>query len=304
MSNVTAAHPAEIAPDWFTAALAEEPEVSRVDVEGAGVEVLSWGERGKPGLLLMHGFLCSADWWRFTAPLLARDFRVCAFSWSGMGGSDWREAYTFDLMAAEAMAVAEAGGLFAADRPPVFAAHSFGSLPLFVAADRYGDRLAGAVAIDSVLGTGSDQRPSRPDLVRRIEFATREAALARFRLTPPAEAAPSWMMDFIAASAVRQVLHADGVARWERRGDQNVSAKTSRRPLVPHFSAIRCPFAMITGQRSHLFQDEGRAWFKERAPAHTQWIEIPEAGHHPMLDQPLALLEQLRAVATDFSAGA
>ena len=37
------------APAWFERVLAIEPERSFVAVEGAEVETLAWGERGKPG---------------------------------------------------------------------------------------------------------------------------------------------------------------------------------------------------------------------------------------------------------------
>jgi len=56
------------APHWFTDALDAAPHRERLDVAGAGVELLTWGERGRPGLLLLHGSAAHADWWRFIAP--------------------------------------------------------------------------------------------------------------------------------------------------------------------------------------------------------------------------------------------
>jgi hypothetical protein len=38
-----------VAPAWFTAALAQVPERSFVDIDGVEIEVLTWGERGLPG---------------------------------------------------------------------------------------------------------------------------------------------------------------------------------------------------------------------------------------------------------------
>ena len=82
-------------PKWFKDAIAQEPERGFVTSHGAKIEVLTWGERGKPGLLLIHGNSAHADWWSFIAPLLAKDFRVTAMSLAGMGASDWRETYRF-----------------------------------------------------------------------------------------------------------------------------------------------------------------------------------------------------------------
>ena len=81
-------------PAWFDAAIAQAPERTMITVEGANIELLTWGEVGKPGLLLLHGNGAHADWWSFIAPFFAKDWRVAAISWSGMGGSDWRPAST------------------------------------------------------------------------------------------------------------------------------------------------------------------------------------------------------------------
>src|ERR1700729_182085 len=43
------------APAWFERVIAIEPERAFVAVDGAQVETLAWGERGKPGLILLHG---------------------------------------------------------------------------------------------------------------------------------------------------------------------------------------------------------------------------------------------------------
>src|ERR1700728_514899 len=107
------------APDWFKWAIAQEPERSMVPVDGANIELLTWGEIGKPGLILVHGNTAHADWWSFIAPYLANDFRVAALSLSGMGGSDWREQYTFETFASEIFACATAAGLYDAAVKPI-----------------------------------------------------------------------------------------------------------------------------------------------------------------------------------------
>src|SRR5579859_7133931 len=113
------------APAWFEAALAKAPERSLVTVDGARIELLTWGKRGKPGLIFVHGNSAHADWWSFIAPFFADDFRVAALSLSGMGASDWRELYSFDLFAEEIFACAKAAGLYEAEAKPVYIGHSF-----------------------------------------------------------------------------------------------------------------------------------------------------------------------------------
>ena len=82
------------APAWFDKALADAPERTTVEVEGAAIELLTWGEVGKPGLVFLHGNGAHADWWSFIAPFFAADYRIAALSWSGQGGSGWRERYS------------------------------------------------------------------------------------------------------------------------------------------------------------------------------------------------------------------
>jgi len=104
------------APSWFEAALAQAPERLTVQVEGAPIEMLAWGRRGDPGLLLLHGFAAHADWWTFIAPYLADGRRVVASSWSGMGGSGWRPAYsTYEYSTSSSPVYDDATGAYADD---------------------------------------------------------------------------------------------------------------------------------------------------------------------------------------------
>src|SRR5436309_2221830 len=112
------------APAWFGDALAQAPERSLIPVAGANIELLTWGEVGKPGLILVHGNSAHADWWSFIAPFLADQYRVAALSLSGMGDSDWRETYTFEGFASEIYDCAKAAGLYEAKVKPIYIGHS------------------------------------------------------------------------------------------------------------------------------------------------------------------------------------
>src|SRR5262249_62155503 len=78
------------APAWFGEALAIAPESRVITVSGAKIHYLRWGDRSRPGLLLVHGNAAHAHWWDFIAPFLARDYNVAAMDLSGMGDSQWR----------------------------------------------------------------------------------------------------------------------------------------------------------------------------------------------------------------------
>src|ERR1700760_1278861 len=113
------------APAWFERVVAIEPERTFVAVDSAQVETLAWGERGKPGLILLHGGAAHADWWSFIAPFFAREWRVVAPSFTGMGRSEWRDSYSFHQFVGEARENGREAGAYEA-RPPGGLGPSFG----------------------------------------------------------------------------------------------------------------------------------------------------------------------------------
>ena len=290
---------AEEAPcEWLADALAQTPERGTVMVEGAAIETRAWGARGKPGLLLMHGAGAHADWWGFIAPFFARDFRVAALSFSGMGGSDWREAYSMDLYAEEAFAVAEAAGLFEAAEKPVFAAHSFGGrIALRCAAGIRGRDLSCVLAIDTLITPPGVSFGGRPFDARNTRvYPTAEAAEARFRLVPDQPCANPELLAYIARGSIRPVkdpVQGDG---WTWRFDPTVWDKLTDVSTIEDLRNALCRVAAVRGARSALMVPAVTDYFDANAPAGTPVVTVPEAHHHLMLDQPLAFVAALRGL--------
>ena len=48
-----------------------------------------------------------------------------------MGGSDWREAYSFETFADEIHGCAQAAGLYETEAAPVYIGHSFGGSQVY-----------------------------------------------------------------------------------------------------------------------------------------------------------------------------
>ena len=109
-------------PAWFEQAVAVAPEVAYVDAAGARISYLRWGQRNRPGLLLVHGNAAHAEWWSFIAPFLASDYNVAALDLSGMGDSAHRPHYSMELFVEEELAVAKAAGMFEGN-PTLFREH-------------------------------------------------------------------------------------------------------------------------------------------------------------------------------------
>ena len=242
--------------------------------------------------MLLHGNSAHADWYSFIAPLLKAGRRVVAMSSSGMGGSGWRTQYSVAQWADEALAVAEATGLFDGPVPPVVAAHSFGGFVLMNLASRHGQRLGRAVIVDTPL------RP--PAAGRGAAQPARAAALGqgpcqRGRGTaalPPAAAAGCcahpFIADLIARRGLKQTTGPDGRPGWVWRFDPFLFRHFAFGRPLKELRAAQCPVTLVRGGRSRLVTPELMQLALEHAPAGTPLLEVPDADHHVMVDQPLA----------------
>ncbi|KQZ33183.1 alpha/beta fold hydrolase [Caulobacter sp. Root1472] len=280
------------APAWFEAAIAAAPERSRIPVEGAEIELLAWGEVGQPGLLFLHGNGAHADWWSFIAPFFAKDWRCAAISWSGMGGSDWRPAYSAQLFAAEVFAAVEAAQLDAGGVKSILVGHSFGSFPTLYCSVEHADRLRGVVMVDSSIQPPEKRwrgPPSRPDANR--VYPTLEAALSRFRLAPPQGCENLYIADHIARGSLKAVE-----GGWTWKFDPAIWQRFSMPDLGLLLPRIACPAAMMWGERSGLMPAETVDYMVGEMPDSVLRVIVPDADHHVMVDQPLAFVAGLRGL--------
>jgi pimeloyl-ACP methyl ester carboxylesterase len=286
------------APAWFERVVAIEPERSFVGVDGAEVETLAWGERGKPGLIFLHGGAAHGDWWSFIAPFFARERRVVAPTFSGMGRSQWRDAYDFRQFVREAREVGRAAGAFEVG-PPVVVGHSFGGRIATGLAHDFGEELAAVVMVDPPFFAPQNQRAPAPPRSNTREHSVRpslEAIIARFRLAPPQACFNLYILDFIARRSARQVVDAEGNAGWSLSFDPFFWEKFGRLDPVAVVKGARAPLAIVRGGKSQLFQPDDAAYLLSLIAPGSPYVEIPEAEHHVMIDQPLAFVAALRAL--------
>lgn len=281
--------PAEL---WMRRALDEPGERSTVQVEGCEIETYTWGERGKPGLLFIHGGVAHARWWDFTAPFFSGDYSCTAFSLSGMGMSGWRDEYAYELYAAEAVAAAQATSLFDSGRKPLIVGHSFGGLVAVQTLQRHGDRFAGGVVVDSPIIPLERRmlQERRKDRAHKPQASVGDA-VQRFRLLPDEPAVHPFILDHVARTGLRQ--REDG---WVWSFDPNVWGRTNPRRGHPDFAAVAGRVAFIRGARSMVVGDESAARLRDALGPRSPFVEIPEGFHHVMLNQPTAFVAALRAV--------
>jgi pimeloyl-ACP methyl ester carboxylesterase len=276
------------APEWFLRATAVTPEEHCITIEGKRLEVLSWGEIGFPGLLLLHGNMAHARWWSFIAPFFANRFRVVAFSFSGMGRSDWAPSYSIEGYAAEAIGVAETLELANTGDFSVVG-HSAGGGAAAVLAALSGDHLRRAIFIDSLIIPEGPPLSSADVRPRRV-YRSIEDAVAHFRLVPAQPRTNELIIDWIARQSLQLV---DG--GWSWAFDPALPGRFSARKAWDYVARAACPLTFLNGALSALTGVERLAPLRERLPD-SAFVEIPEAHHHVMIDQPLALVAALSAI--------
>ena len=290
------------APAWFGAALAIEPERSTFAVEGVDIELLTWGEVGKPGLLFLHGNGAHADWWSFIAPYfsdpsLGGDWRVAAISWAGMGGSGWRDTYSTESFAAEVLGAIEAAQLEAGGVKPILVGHSFGGFPTLYCGVEHADRISGIVLVDTSIQPPEKRWKGplpREHLGHKV-YPTLAEALARFRLAPPQGCENLYIADDIARRSLKAV---DG--GWTWKFDPSFGQRFKMPDLGALLTGIACPAALMWGDRSNLMDAETLGYMVEQMPKDVLLVPIPDADHHVMIDQPLAFVAGLRGLLANW----
>jgi pimeloyl-ACP methyl ester carboxylesterase len=280
-------------PRWFRDAIATPAEDCGITLDGCPIHYLRWGQEGLPGLVFVHGGAAHAHWWSFIAPLFTREYRVAAIDLSGHGDSGRRDAYPRDLWAREVLAVAEDAG-FAG--PPIVVGHSMGGFVAISAAVEYGEKLAGAVILDSPvrLPDHEDTEGARKSFRNPKVYPDADAAMDHFRTVPDQPSSRPWILDYVGRKSLRPV---EGGVTW--KFDPRVFRRETPRATRELLPRVKIRVALFRAENGLVTPDIGEFMYElmgRVAPV----IEIPEAYHHMMLDQPLLLVTGLRTLLADW----
>jgi pimeloyl-ACP methyl ester carboxylesterase len=284
MGSMSSDPAATAAPSWFSEAIATVPQMRSIEVDGLRIAYRVWGDESLPGLILVHGGAAHSGWWDHIAPLLT-SHRVVAPDLSGHGDSDRRSQYDVDVWSREVMSVAAAEGLVR----PVVVGHSMGGWVAVAAGSNFGDDVSAIAVLDSPL---HDQPPEEIGLRERQRptriYPTLEAAMQRFTTLPPQELVLPYVKAHITPQSIHQV---EGGWTW-KFDPMFFGRRVLLRDALPN---LVCPAAMFRSAHG-LVTPEMAAEMARLVGDNFAVVDIPAAGHHPMLDQPLALVTGLRTL--------
>ncbi len=284
-------------PVWYSEALSVPFQDQRVEVDGHSIHYLAWGEPGRRGLIFVHGGGAHAHWWTHVAARFAKKYRVAAIDLSGHGDSDRRKTYSLEGWTKEVIAVAadaEIGG------KPIVIGHSMGGFVTIATAGLFPDALSGVVICDSPITAPDpevDAHRMGAAFGKPKAYASREEALARFRTVPEQEHYLDYVMKHVGSHSL--VEDEEG---WRWKFDHlafSAFEENPRSAARPYLPKVECRLALFRSEFGLVTEDIGAYMYEQMGRVHPV-IEIPLAGHHLMLDQPLLLITALNTLLADW----
>ena len=278
-------------PSWFTRAVATPFVEQTVLVEGAAIHYLRWPNPGRRGIVLIHGGAAHAHWWTFIAPFFGDEYDVVALDLSGHGDSERRSTYRRETWAQEVLEVADHARFAEA---PILIGHSMGGLVAIVAAALHGDRLSGAIIVDSPVhrhNREGDAALASKAFGGAKTYPDLETAIRRFRLLPAQPCGNDFIIEYVARHSVCAIK---GGFRW--KFDPVVFSLGLTDRMMEYLAQVRCPLAMVRGASSDVVPADTAALLTGLLENIAPVVEIPDAYHHLILDQPLAFVAATRAL--------
>lgn len=278
----------ENGPEWFTSAIADAPSHHDISVNGRKVHYRAWGQAADPLIVLVHGGAANSSWWDHVGPHLSEHHRVVAIDLTGHGDSDHSDDYSLEEWAEEVRSVA----LAESDQKPVIIGHSMGGFVALTAAREFGEQLHGVAVIDSPVREMPAE--SRAWFVNKMQekpvrrAANREELVERFRTMPAEDGQLEYVRTNIAEQSVKEF--SDG---WGWKFDRNIFMRSHMSP--DQLAEVNCEVALIRGERGMATLDI-TSDVLERLGGRAPVTLMLEAGHHIMLDQPVALIAVLQTL--------
>ena len=275
-------------PDWFNQALDKEHTSKFVEVNGACIEYMEWGNPENQSVIMLHGTNAHAHWFKFIGSMLSDNYHFVVMSFSGMGGSDWRSFYTRDTFVDDVWGVVKATGM----ENPILVGHSFGGMVSLITASKHSQDMSGLLLVDFVVNKPEEHHewyegraPARPPRIVK----EREELIKRFRLMPPQQCINQYLVDYIADHSIRETEKGWAWTFDPSAYDGLIIGSDHSKIL----SELSCPVGFYYGEHTIEFKEGELETMKDLLPEDSPIFGLKDAQHHLMLDQPLPFIENL-----------
>ena len=281
-------------------------------VNGLKLHYLDWGASKAEGLhpqrrrlklvpttiVLCHGGSAHCHWWDRVAPRLTEHGRVLALDFRGHGRSEWASTYGLAAYLDDLTRFIEGH----VRERVVLVGHSMGGeIAMRVAVDS--PQLLRGLVIADASPTGLPLKTRllwrwkrRKQSGVRPEFPTKEALVARFRLSPQGHNVTNAAIAELAVNGAEQLPNGS----WAFKLDPN-TRKLTRDWRLPgcRIQEIRMPVLNLRGEHSSLVSARQAHRMQRRIPG-SKFVTVPSAHHHIPLDNPdataAAIIEFLTSI--------
>lgn len=255
-----------------------------------GLRYAASGERHRPAVVFLHGFMGSASDWREAAEALSAERFCVAVDLPGHGGSVGLppETYTMEGAARGVVAVLDERRLESA----TFVGYSMGGRLALYLAIHHPERCAGLFLESSSPGLEGD---ARREARRRVD----EERAARLESGDFEVFLREWYGQSIFASLARDGGLLQKTISERLRNDPAELAKSlrgmgtgSQPSLWDELGRLRVPTLAVTGELDEKFTALARRM--DSLNPGVRPVVVPDVGHNVHAEAPLAYLERLR----------
>jgi pimeloyl-ACP methyl ester carboxylesterase len=271
----------------------EESSIAGADRNRIHVE--AFGPVDAPKLVLVHGWMCSIEFWRWQIDELAGDFRVIAYDQRGHGRSAEGGDYSFDAFADDFGAVLAA---VAADDERVLAAgHSMGAMTIAAWAGRRPEEVERRLSGCLLTSTGLGDLITQSVVMRTPERLTGlRDPLGRLLMgaelpvpatpTPIGDAAVRYVAMNPKASPARVAFVRRMVLSSNPKSRGASGRSMAEMDLWHALDSLTAPTTIVTGAEDKMTPPALAHRLAEALPNLVELVELPGIGHMAPIEAP------------------